>query len=49
MLAYARPGGTIVVYTLDRLGRNLHEFPTGAAAPEALSSQGHTGASSRGR
>ncbi|MFH8553878.1 recombinase family protein [Streptomyces celluloflavus] len=25
LLAYARPGDTIVVYTLDRLGRNLRE------------------------
>jgi DNA invertase Pin-like site-specific DNA recombinase len=25
MLAYARPGDTIVVHTLDRLGRNLRE------------------------
>ena len=25
MLAYARPGDTIVVHTLDRIGRNLHE------------------------
>jgi DNA invertase Pin-like site-specific DNA recombinase len=25
MLAYARPGDTIVVHTLDRIGRNLRE------------------------
>jgi DNA invertase Pin-like site-specific DNA recombinase len=25
LLAYARPGDTVVVYTLDRLGRNLRE------------------------
>jgi predicted site-specific integrase-resolvase len=25
LLAYARPGDTIVAYTLDRLGRNLRE------------------------
>ena len=25
LLAYARPGDTIVVYTLDRIGRNLRE------------------------